>query len=164
MRETVRDHWELLRRLLGIGQSHHNFAELTVVTCCELLRFPNFRNLLYLTNHLRACDDDWIRQFLENGGLERVVRACEKIFLRPIVSISDSLENLVAVNCLKVLINPETALRYFCVAEESADLMILAMESQERSIFRTFSHQRKRAKRNPFAEMFTLSEQIVLKY
>ena len=141
MREIVRERWNLLRRLLGIGQSHHDFPDMTVQTFCELLRFPNFRNLIYLTNHVQACDDKWIWQFLERGGFERVISACEKIFLRPIVSVSDSLENLVAVNCLKALINPETALRYFCVAKESVDLMILAMESQERFIFSIYFYQ-----------------------
>ena len=75
--------------------------------------FQTFEILFIWPNHVQTCDDHWIWQFLERGGFERVTSACEKIFLRPIVSVSDSLEHLVAVNCSKALINPETALRYF---------------------------------------------------
>ena len=80
--------------------------------CIRLIARPNVQNYAGIKRKLEKCSNEWMKEFLQLGGLEGLFLSLERLCDRNIGSFVDAFIQVEAVGCVKAVMNSKAGLDY----------------------------------------------------
>lgn len=122
-RSSIDSRWKLGRKL---GQGVSNTLDMDQCdppTCVGLLRTPSPKIYSSLNRKLKACDQSWMKGFLEESGLDALLTSINAISSRKL-QLADAMMLLECVACVKTVMNSKIGLQVITERQEYAEILL----------------------------------------
>lgn len=87
-----------------------SFENVDPELCVQLLRVPSLKNFSCLHHKLKTCKSEWLKEFVNLGGLTILLGSLDTMDRRETMSFMDAFTELECVRCVKEVMNSETGL------------------------------------------------------
>lgn len=112
--------WRRLSLKAGIGvpddkdgeSDLQNLTEVEPELFIKFLRIPSLKTYSSLITKLEDCSKEWLKEFLELGGLTSLFEVLQKLSERGLAKFSDAFLQLECVRCIKSVMNNVTGLEF----------------------------------------------------
>ena len=94
------------------GNELQNLKEVEPELFIKFLRIPSLKTYSSLITKLEGCSKEWLKEFLELGGLTCLFEVLEKLGERGLARFSDAFLQLECVRCIKSVMNNVTGLEF----------------------------------------------------
>lgn len=109
--------WEIVRQQFNCSRVPNKVLESVTISsdasvefCVRLLRTSHLHNFAGLRTKLQTSSDQWISEFLAQGGMEILFQSLESLSLTGRVAFMEAYMQLECVNCIKAVLNSKQGL------------------------------------------------------
>ena len=112
----TRKSWEIVRQQFNASRIQNKVESVTISSdasvefCVRLLRTAHLQNFAGLKTKLQTSSDQWISEFLNQGGMEILFQSLERLSLSGRVAFMEAYMQLECVNCIKAVLNSKQGL------------------------------------------------------
>lgn len=108
--------WEIVRQQFNASRVQNKVESVTISSdasvefCVRLLRTAHLQNFAGLKTKLQTSSDQWISEFLNQGGMEILFQSLERLSLSGRLAFMEAYMQLECVNCIKAVLNSKQGL------------------------------------------------------
>ncbi|XP_064637575.1 inverted formin-2-like isoform X2 [Lineus longissimus] len=109
-----------------------SFSEIDVSTpevCVSLLRIPSVKTLSAMRKKISEGGEDWLKRFLEAGGIEVLLELVDTMGTRRVTNLSDAMLMLECVACIRAVMNSKQGLDYVITNREITRKLVSALDT-----------------------------------
>lgn len=114
----------ILGRRMEAALSQVDFEHCDPSTCVSVLRLPSRKIYTALNKKLKSCERVWMEGFLEEGGLDVLLKGVESVSMKRALQLADAMVLLECVSCVKCVMNSKTGLNVITQHKEYVQILM----------------------------------------